>query len=252
MNLRQHTALVTGGNSGIGAALTRALHHAGAQVIVTARDHSRLAALATELPGLVTLPADLADPTERAALLRTVSERFPQLSLLFNNAAVQHLADHLAPLAPEAHAAQRARAQAEIALNIGAVVDLTLALLPTLRRAPESAVVFVSSGLALAPKKSAPVYCASKSFVHGFAKALRYQCEDAAPRLRIIEVLPPLVDTPMTAGRGRAKIPPAQVAAATLDGLRTGRREVNVGKTKLLRAVQRLSPALADRILRNG
>lgn len=251
MDFRQQTALVTGGNSGIGAALARALHHAGARVVVTARDPARLAALARELPGIETLPADLADPAARAALLRVVTERFPQLSLLVNNAAIQHLADHLAPLSPGEHDLQRARAQAEISLNIGAVVDLTLALLPVLKRAPNGAVVFVSSGLALAPKRSAPVYCASKSFVHGFAKALRYQCEDAAPRLRILEVLPPLVDTPMTAGRGRGKIPPAQVAADTLAGLRSRKREVNVGKTKLLRAIQRLSPALADRILRN-
>jgi uncharacterized oxidoreductase len=203
------------------------------------------------LPKLEILPADLADATDRERLLRTVAEHYPKVSLLVNNAGVQHLADHLAPRSTAHTAAQRARAAEELALNIGAVVDLTLGLLPVLRQAPESAVVFVSSGLALAPKKSAPVYCASKAFVHGFAKALRYQCEDSAPHLKIVEVLPPLVDTPMTAGRGRGKISPAQVASETLAGLAAGRREINVGKTKLLRAVQRLSPALADRILRN-
>jgi uncharacterized oxidoreductase len=250
-NFGQHTVLITGGNSGIGAALVRAFHRAGSRVIATGRDPGRLGILARELPGLRIFPADLADPKDRERLIRDVTTLHPSLSLLINNAGVQHLADHVAARSPEETAAQRARAGEELATNIGAVVDLTLALLPVLRGAPESAIVFVSSGLALAPKKSAPVYCASKSFVHGFAKALRYQCEDSAPHLKIVEVLPPLVDTPMTAGRGRGKISPEQVAAETLAGLAAGRREVNVGKTKLLRAVQRLSPTLADRILRN-
>ncbi len=251
MDFRQHTALVTGASSGIGRALALALRRAGARVIATGRDQGRLEALRADEPDLVLLPADLADRASRNRLIAEVTQRAPHLSLLINNAGVQHPANHAAVTDDVAMTRHRDAAAEEIAVNVEAVVDLTLALLPRLRAAPRAAVVLMSSGLALAPKKSAPVYCASKAFLHSFGKALRYQCEDDAPHVQVMEVLPPLVDTPMTAGRGRRKVRPEAVATATLAGLCGRRAEVNVGAVGLLRGVQRLSPRFADRLLRN-
>jgi uncharacterized oxidoreductase len=67
-------------------------------------------------------------------------------------------------------------------------------------------IVNVTSGLALAPKQSAPVYCAAKAGLRSFTKSLRYQERARAPHVRVVEVLPPLVDTDMTRGRGRGKM----------------------------------------------
>ncbi len=61
-----------------------------------------------------------------------------------------------------------------------------------------------------------------------------------------------MVDTAMTEGRGRGKISPEACAAQILAGLQAGRREIDVGKTRLLRAILRVSPALGQRIMRNG
>ena len=240
--------LITGGTSGIGLALAEAWSHRGGRIIVCGRDAGRLDAAARRVPGIRTLQADVATAAGRDRLCREIAGLAPGLSVLVNNAAVQHPADWLGRHAP----GQAALAEEEIALNIGALVALTHALLPRLRAAPEAAVVNLSSGLALAPKKSSPVYCASKAFVTAFTRALRYQCEDAAPHLRVVEVLPPVVDTPMTAGRGRAKLAPAAVAAAILHGLARDRPIIDVGAVRLLRVVQRLSPALAFRLTRNG
>ena len=52
----------------------------------------------------------------------------------------------------------------------------------------EAAVVQVGSGLALAPKSSAPTYCASKAALHSFTQALRYQL--AASDVRVVEIFP--------------------------------------------------------------
>lgn len=239
--------LITGGSSGIGLALAETWSARGARIVVCGRDAGRLAAAARRVPGLHTVQADLATADGCARLAEDVTRLAPSLSVLVNNAAVQHPADWLHGHRPE----QAAQAEEEIALNIGALVALTHALLPRLRAAPEAAVVNLSSGLALAPKKSSPVYCASKAFVSSFTRALRYQCEDAAPHLRVVEVLPPVVDTPMTAGRGRAKLAPATVAKAILDGLARDRPVIDVGAVGLLRALHRLSPALAFRLTRN-
>lgn len=59
-----------------------------------------------------------------------------------------------------------------------------------------------------------------------------------------------LVATDMTEGRGSGKITPAQAAAAVLAGVERGQAEIWVGKAKLLRLVNRLSPGLAARLLR--
>jgi uncharacterized oxidoreductase len=252
MNLAQHTVLITGGSSGLGAELARQCHARGATVIITGRDEARLDQVTRELPGTASVVADLAQPAARAHLAAEVIRRFPRLSILVNNAAGQHLADYTTPTDDPAWLTQAERAQEEIAVNCAAVVDMTLRLLPALRAAPEAAVVLVSSGLALAPKKSAPVYCATKSFVHGFARSLRYQCEDGAPHVHVVEAILPLVDTPMTAGRGRGKLSPKAAARELLEALERRTAEANIGKVKLLRLIQRVSPRLADRILRNG
>jgi len=242
MNLRDKHLLVTGGSAGIGLALTRALLDAGARVTICGRRQAALDAACEALgEGARAVRADLTDAGDRAALAREVTA--VGLDGLINNAASQQLMDFTAP------AQERAVAR-EIALNLTAPVLLTDALLPHLMARPQAAVVNITSGLALTPKRSAPVYCATKAGLRSFTKALRWQLDGTG--VRVMEVLPPVVDTEMTAGRGANKLTPEQVAGAIVAGLRADRDEVRVGKVKLLFAVQRLSPALAERILRDA
>ncbi len=250
MDFGQHSILVTGASSGIGREIACALHRAGAHVLAAGRDPARLQQLAAGHPGLATIAADLSTAPGLARFTDEIFQRAPNLSILINNAAVQHPADHAGVSDRPDIAAQIARAHEELALNCGATVGLTLALLPHLKKARHPSVVFITSGLALAPRPGAPVYCATKAFVRSFARSLRYQCEARAPHVHIMEVLPPLVDTPMTAGRGTGKIAPVVVARATLLGLQRRSPEVFVGKVRLLAWIHRLSPSLAARIMR--
>jgi uncharacterized oxidoreductase len=113
-------------------------------------------------------------------------------------------------------------------------------------------IVNVTSGLALAPKQSSPVYCASKAGLRSFTKALRYQARKRAPHLSVVEALPPLVDTGMTAGRGRGKISAERCAREIVDGMIAGKDTIYVGRSKLLRTIFAASPHLAERIMRDG
>ncbi len=251
------TALVTGGAAGIGLALTEALVAAGAhRVVVVGRDPARLAAAAAAHPGVVTpLRADLGDAAAVGRLLAALPAEAPALSLVVNNAGVQHLTDLARDAAADPDALARdvlPALAAEIATNLTSVVALSVALLPRLARQPSAAIVNISSGLALAPKRSAPVYCATKAAVRSFTRALRYQCEDRLPHVRVVEALPPLVDTAMTRGRGRGKLSAAACAAEILAGLQAGRDEVYVGRAKVLRALMRVAPAAGYRLMRDG
>ncbi|MCM2388319.1 SDR family NAD(P)-dependent oxidoreductase [Streptomyces albipurpureus] len=219
MELNGTTALVTGGARGIGRELTRQLVSFGAHVVAVGSNPKGLAELAAEHGTLVsTDTVDLSDPEAVDAYTDELPQRHPGLSVVVNNAGVQNLSDFLTS---DPHRI-RPLLRRELAVNLDAVITLSTGLLPHLKQHPSAAIVNISSGLAVIPKPSAPVYCAAKAGVRTFTRALRYQCDDAAPHIRVIDAILPLVDRhdgrprpgkdhPGTGGtRGDRRPPPGQ------------------------------------------
>jgi uncharacterized oxidoreductase len=231
-----HKVLITGGATGIGLALAQQFHKAGNAVIVVGRRKAALDAASASLPGLVPRVADVSDPANWPRLV----EEFPDISVLVNNAGIQRNGPFSTMSASDI--------ESELAINLVAPVMLCHAFLPHLVQRREAAIVNVSSVLAIVPKQSAPIYCASKAALHSFSRTLRWQLEGTP--VRVFEVLPALVDTAMTAGRGKGKISPDVVAAAFWAGFQADRTEIFVGKAKAAKFINRLSPALAERIIR--
>lgn len=62
----------------------------------------------------------------------------------------------------------------------------------------------------------------------------------------------PLVDTPMTHGRGKGKMSPANAASAIIKGIENDTQEIYVGKAKLIPLVSRISPRLMAAIMKAG
>jgi uncharacterized oxidoreductase len=249
MQLERRTILVTGGARGIGRALSLALIARECEVLVAGRDRAGLEAFAAEHPGKVHIwPCDLSSPADVDALVRAAPEAHPQLSVVINNAGVQNLTDFLT----EDVEALAPLLRAEISVNLDAVVRLSTGLLAHLRAQPSAAIVNITSALAIAPKKVAPVYCATKAAVRSFTQALRYQCEDGAPNVKVFDVMMGLVETDMTEGRRQRKITPEQAAKEAIAGVEADKPLIPVAQARLLLGLSRWAPGLVANILRKS
>jgi uncharacterized oxidoreductase len=247
MDVAGRKILITGGARGIGGRLAVKLAARNARLVLVGRDGDRLRCLQAELgEGTDIIVCDLSRHEATDRLAERVIADHPDLSVLVNNAAAQAEMDFVEGNSLEIIA----QARAELALNLTAPIALTAALMPVMKRQPDAAIVNVTTALALAPKKAAPVYCASKAGLRSFTRALRYQCCDDAAHVRVREVIMSLVDTDMTRGRGRGKISADAAADAIVTAIEGDRDEVWVGKTRLLPLLVRLSPKTVQRMLR--
>ncbi len=233
MRLQGNKTLVTGDASGIGAAIASALLARNNPVIICGRYAAKLAAARMQEPRLQTYRCDLACEADRASLCRTLAQDHPDLNILVNNAGIQY---ELNFFDGEDHAA---RIEEEVAINFLAARQLIDHLLPGQVSQPAAAIVNITLALALQPKQSAPVYCATKAAMRSFSKALRYQLE--ATTVRVLEVVPPLVDTAMTRARSGAKWSPDRLASVVMRGLKQDRPGLFVGKARLLYLSDRLA-----------
>jgi uncharacterized oxidoreductase len=238
MNAARHTVLITGGATGIGFAIAKKFHAAGNRVILVGRSQEALSKALAALPGAQTQLADVALAADRAKLVAN----FPDVTVLVNNAGVQ-FNDTIAASTP-------ASIEYELNVNFTAPVLLAQAFLPLLAQQKSAAIINISSGLALVPKQSASIYCAAKAAMHSFSKTLRWQLEGS--NIRVFEVLPPLVDTAMTAGRGKGKISADTLANEFWAGFIADQFEIRIGKAKLLAVINRIAPSIAEKIMRNG
>jgi uncharacterized oxidoreductase len=238
MQVNGKTVLLTGGSAGIGREIARQLKAKGANVILTGRDPSRLEAMQAE--GFEVLAADLSHAGGVDALVAALGDR--AIDILINNAGlgVPHDVRNSLPNPDDADGCLYA--------NLSAPIRLITALLPRLRTRPQAAIINVTSGLAIAPNTASSVYCASKAGLRSYTMALRAQL--AGEPILVIEALPPVVDTQMTADRATSKMPPQECARQIIAAVEGDKPEANVGMVKLLRAVYSLSPALARSVMR--
>ncbi|GAY11553.1 SDR family oxidoreductase [Pseudonocardia sp. N23] len=210
------TALVTGGSSGIGAAVALRLADAGWDVVVSGRDRVRLDAVAAACGGSAVV-ADLAS-AEGVGTVRAAADG--RVRLLVHGAGLGWAGPVQDTPAPTA--------DAMLAVNLAAPIRLTTALLPTLRTR-DGHVVFIASVAAVGVGGEA-VYSATKAGLRGFADAVRLESG-----VRVTTILPGAVDTPYFARRGTAyhrsfprPVSADRVAAAVVDAVGRNRSEVFV------------------------
>jgi short-subunit dehydrogenase len=187
-------AVVTGASSGFGLAIARRLlQEPGARVVLVARREELLARHADELgagrpEGSVTYVAvDLTDDDAPATVRDHVREHHGAPTLLVNNAG----AGYRARFGEERGGWENVRKT--MAINFDAVVRLTEALLPDLRRAAPSSIVNISSTAARVGRAGAAAYSASKAALALWTDGLR--AEEAPYGVHVGNVLPGFIPT---------------------------------------------------------
>jgi NAD(P)-dependent dehydrogenase (short-subunit alcohol dehydrogenase family) len=247
------TAIVTGAGSGIGAALSRALTAAGADVVHADLDGEAAARVAG------TGHAAQVDVTDAPAVQRLVDEtvaRTGRLDLMFNNAGIGAGGD-----AEDIPLEDWDRV---IDVNIRGVVHGVAAAYPVMVRQRGGHLVNTASLAGLAPAGLLVPYAMSKHAVVGLSTSLRV--EAAVHGVRVSAVCPgvvetPLLDTPDPRGRFDARrylttdqgvkrpMPAADLAAEVLDGVARNRAcIVAPAQARLAWRLARLSPGLVSRI----
>lgn len=184
MKLAGKTALVTGGNRGIGLATVRALAADGATVHFTARSAANIAAAQREL-GDVSAAGHLANMSDRIAMDTVLEIGF---DILVNNAAVIAPIGRILDVSAEDWAAS-------INVNLTAAFHATQRALGHMVAQGGGTIVNISSGAAHRPQEGWSAYCAGKA---GLAMLTRsVHLEYAGHGIRIFGFAPGVVDTDM-------------------------------------------------------
>lgn len=223
------TALVTGGNTGLGAAFARRLAADGHDLVLVARDKERLAATAAELHAaygvrVETLPADLTVAGERALVEQRLADASAPVDVLVNNAAliVQQLFDE----------ASMEALQDELDVNVTAVLRLTRAALPGMIARRRGSLINMASFAGYLPPAGWS-YGAGKAWVLSFTDSIAASL--AGTGVRAIAVAPGAVKTGYHERNGlptgRSAMSPEAVVDRCLADLARGRALCVPGST---------------------
>jgi NAD(P)-dependent dehydrogenase (short-subunit alcohol dehydrogenase family) len=224
--MAERAALITGGSSGIGLAIGRALAEDGYGVTISARRPEKLRAAAEDLaaPALEVeaVPANVINEEEIVKLVEAHRKRFGRLDVLVNNAGLG--------IGSGLDEVQTKHLDMQLGVNLRSYVIATREALPMLREAgAEHGKALIVNTASIAGKQGQgwlAVYSATKAGVVGLSQATQREVGDAG--IQVTAFCPGFVDTPMTEWvREQVKpeemIQPEDIAEAVRFLLRTSR-----------------------------
>ena len=222
--MAERAALVTGGSSGIGLAIARALGEDGYALTVSARRPEKLEAAADELRAagmeVRAVPANMADEDALVSVVDAHRDRYGRLDVLVNNAGVG-IGQPMAEIVTK-------HLDLQVGVNLRSLILATREALPMLREAAaEHGKALIVNTASISGKSGQPwlsVYSATKAGVVAFSQATQKEVADDG--IQVTALCPAFVDTPMTEfAKGQVKaeemIRPEDIAESVRFLLRT-------------------------------
>jgi NAD(P)-dependent dehydrogenase (short-subunit alcohol dehydrogenase family) len=202
-------ALVTGGASGIGAAVVELLAQEGATVVATDIDELRGPELVARLKKAgreaVFLQQDVTSEERWAEVASDIEKRFGRLDVLVSNAGI-------AIGVPSITDMSLADWRRQTAINLDGVFLSVKYGLPLMRKTGGGSVIMMSSLAGLRGAAGLAGYSATKGGVRLFAKAVAMECASFGDGIRVNSVHPGIIDTPIW-----GKVPAGGGANAPID-----------------------------------
>jgi len=187
-------ALVTGGASGIGAAVAELFAREGASVAVTDVDDFRgpevVATIKKAGHEAVFLHHDVTSEARWVEVVSEVEKRFGRLDILVSNAGIGILVPSIVDMSLEDWRRQTA-------INLDGVFLSVKHCLPAMRRSGGGSIIMMSSLAGLRGSQTLAGYCATKGGVRLFAKAIAMECAAMGDGVRVNSVHPGIIDTPI-------------------------------------------------------
>ena len=186
MRLANKTALITGGNSGLGLATAKLFVAEGAKVAITGRNRDTLAAAAKEIgPNVLALNADVTDVAATEAAIKKVADKFGKLDILFANAGI--------PGQTPVGGASLDIFEQVIRTNLTAVFFTVQSALPYLNDG--ASIILNGSVISVLGNPGYSAYAASKAGVRAMARVM---VSELSPRgIRVNVVAPGAIRTPI-------------------------------------------------------
>jgi len=227
MKMTGNTIFITGGGSGIGRGLAEAFHKRGNQVIISGRRKKNLAETVKANPGMESIELDVQDPWSISAVAKELTQEFPKLNVLINNAGVMQIDDVSGPL-------DDAVAVATITTNLLGPIRLTAALVGHLKQQKTSAIINISSVLGFVPFAMSAVYSSTKAAMHSYSLSLRHKLRHSS--VEVIEIAPPWVQTDLLNSNNEPRaMPLADFIRETMVILDSETKEIVVERAQQLR-----------------
>jgi len=182
--------VITGASAGLGIGFAHRFAARGADVVLVARRKDRLEALAAELTAAhgitaTVLTMDLIEPGAGARLAAALDERGLAVDALVNNAGFGTAGPFVD--------ADAAKVRDEITVNVLALTDLSLALLPRLIASGHGLLVNVASNAAYQPLPTLAVYAATKAYVKSLTEAIWKETQGTG--MRVLALAPGPTET---------------------------------------------------------
>ncbi len=214
------TAWVVGASSGIGEATAKALHAAGARVVVSARSATALARFVQEHPGSTALPLDVTDRAEVTRVTQTLIEQTGRIDL------VMYCAGHYRAMRATSFDLDEALRHQQV--NVTGALYLLDAVLPVLQRQGHGHLSLVASVAGYRGLPQSLAYGPTKAALQHLADTLYLDLHDLGIGVSVIN--PGFVATPLTAQNQfsmPALLTPEQAAQAILAGWARGAFEIH-------------------------